>query len=182
MKFHLHEIIDLRAINIENKNNKSLRCSFSFENIIQFAYLNSIETTAFMGNVTCNDEQLIVSEALYMHTSLNQFMNAFGCDINSPKDEFDNMLILLIYENNQLGMKLKPKNCQIHPLRFGYMVGLNLNGQNETEDQKMINFKTKVTNCRIKEPTNDTIFVYILLGSFSFCLALIVLTKLHLRV
>lgn len=181
--FYLHELTDVRAINIENKNNKSLKCTFSLENIFEYAYLNGSETTAFIENITCNNEQLIVSKALYMQSNLNRFMNAFGCNINSPKEEFNNMLILLIYHNDhQLRVKYKQKYCEIHPLRFGYLVGLNLNERDGSEEQKMINFQTKVTNCRIKEPTNDSNFVYILLGVFLFCLAFIVLTKIWLKV
>lgn len=179
--FYLHELINICGINIQNKNNQSLSCTFALENIFQFAYMNWTETTSFMGNITCNDKQLIVSKAVYMRTSQNRFMNTFGCS-NSPTEEYENMLILLIYENDQIIVKHKLRNCHVHPLRFGYMVGLNLDDKDGSEEQKMINFKTKVTNCRIKEPTNDIIFVYILLGGFSLCLTFIVLTKKWLKI
>lgn len=179
--FSMQELANLCTIHIRNKNNQSLWCTYSLESIIQFDYMIYTDISAFMGNITCNDKQIIVSKAVYMRTSLNKFMNTFGCG-NSLKEEFDNMVVLLIYENDQKIVKYKQRNCLIYPLRFGYIVGLNLDDKNGSEEQKMINFKTKVTNCRIKEPTNDTIFVYILLGSFSLCLTSIVLAKRWLKV
>ncbi|CAO1322233.1 unnamed protein product [Diamesa tonsa] len=179
--FYLHELTLSRTIYILNNKNQSLWCAYSFENIFQFSYMDYAETNAFRGNITCNDKQLIVSRGVFMRTNLNKFMNTFGCD-DSPTEEFENMVILLIYENESKVVRCQQRNCLIYPLRFGYMVGLNLDDRNGSEEQKMINFKTKVTNCKKKEPRNDNIFVYILLGSFSLCLTSIVLTKRWLKV
>lgn len=184
LTFNLHEMGTLRALHIENKNNKSLQCTFAMNNILQFQNYNNAEIDAFEGNLTCNDVQLNISEIISMRTTQNRFMNTFGCKINPPNGEqFENMIILLIFNNEPLKIVHRRKFVVIFPFRFGHMIGLNLDKKDVSEEQKRINFKTKVTNCSIKkQPTDDIIYVYILLSVFMFFVICIVVLKILCKI